>query len=573
MALNGDARPPPGAHHRAPDVAPRRRRERARGAGRPRASAAHRRGAVRRRLGAGGGVLDGAQRDDRPRDPRPEHRAQRHRAAAEHARHAARLPVRRRRGLPHRHVGDPGRADAVDGRDRRRHRGVGGAGGLAHLRGPDADGRRARPLAGRRPGGDHRLHTRCTSQDGAVRGRHRPRRDARARSTPSPTCWRSTTSSSGDYWDDLRLPSGRALRAPGAFVKASDDADRLDQPGTGRRRAHPRGARRPATAPSPRSARRATRPRPRRPAPARGREGRRLLLDRRRADHRQGARRPRRHRRPRRARQPGRPAAPRRPVQGRHPRHQPLPVLRRRSTRRSCRCSSTSSTPPATSVARRLLAWCDIALDSFTAGTMAAARARLRRRPGAEPGHHHGHDVPDGPGRSGRRAGRLRLPRRRGERLLRGHRLGRPPARRAVQRLHRHDRPALPDDRRCSPRSTTAGAPARASSSTRRRWSRRCTSSPPSCSTSRCPASAPGGPATTHPTHAPHDAYPCAGVDQWCAIAVETDEQWRALRHVLGEPAWAMDPRARHGGRTPRQPRPDRSRARRLHRHARRRAS
>ena len=32
------------------------------------------------------------------------------------------------------------------------------------------------------------------------------------------------------------------------------------------------------------------------------------------------------------------------------------------------------------------------------------------------------------------------------------------------------------------------------------------------------------------PTHAPHDAYPCAGVDQWCAIAVETDEQWRALR-------------------------------------------
>ena len=32
------------------------------------------------------------------------------------------------------------------------------------------------------------------------------------------------------------------------------------------------------------------------------------------------------------------------------------------------------------------------------------------------------------------------------------------------------------------------------------------------------------------PRHAPHDAYPCAGDDQWCAIAVETDEQWRALR-------------------------------------------
>ena len=43
------------------------------------------------------------------------------------------------------------------------------------------------------------------------------------------------------------------------------------------------------------------------------------------------------------------------------------------------------------------------------------------------------------------------------------------------------------------------------------------------------------------PTMAPHDAYPCAGVDQWCAIAVETDEQWRALRGVLGEPEWAHD--------------------------------
>ncbi len=44
------------------------------------------------------------------------------------------------------------------------------------------------------------------------------------------------------------------------------------------------------------------------------------------------------------------------------------------------------------------------------------------------------------------------------------------------------------------------------------------------------------------PMRAPHDAYPCAGVDEWCAIAVETDEQWRALRRVLGDPAWAQDP-------------------------------
>ena len=41
------------------------------------------------------------------------------------------------------------------------------------------------------------------------------------------------------------------------------------------------------------------------------------------------------------------------------------------------------------------------------------------------------------------------------------------------------------------------------------------------------------------PSAAPHDAYPCAGEDQWCAIAVETDAQWRALRRALGEPAWA----------------------------------
>jgi len=48
--------------------------------------------------------------------------------------------------------------------------------------------------------------------------------------------------------------------------------------------------------------------------------------------------------------------------------------------------------------------------------------------------------------------------------------------------------------------------------------------------------------ANLDPVHVPHDAYPCAGVDQWCAVAVETDEQWRALRHVMGEPSWAMDP-------------------------------
>jgi crotonobetainyl-CoA:carnitine CoA-transferase CaiB-like acyl-CoA transferase len=46
------------------------------------------------------------------------------------------------------------------------------------------------------------------------------------------------------------------------------------------------------------------------------------------------------------------------------------------------------------------------------------------------------------------------------------------------------------------------------------------------------------------PDSFPHDAYTCAGDDQWCAIAIETDEQWRSLCKVLGNPAWvtpAMD--------------------------------
>ncbi len=44
-------------------------------------------------------------------------------------------------------------------------------------------------------------------------------------------------------------------------------------------------------------------------------------------------------------------------------------------------------------------------------------------------------------------------------------------------------------------------------------------------------------------TAAPHAAYPCAGEDQWCAIAAESDEQWEALRRAIGEPGWALDER------------------------------
>jgi crotonobetainyl-CoA:carnitine CoA-transferase CaiB-like acyl-CoA transferase len=44
-------------------------------------------------------------------------------------------------------------------------------------------------------------------------------------------------------------------------------------------------------------------------------------------------------------------------------------------------------------------------------------------------------------------------------------------------------------------------------------------------------------------TAAPQNTYPAAGEDAWLAIAVETDEQWRALVDALGRPSWANDPR------------------------------
>ncbi|MGI8554090.1 MAG: CaiB/BaiF CoA transferase family protein [Dehalococcoidia bacterium] len=44
------------------------------------------------------------------------------------------------------------------------------------------------------------------------------------------------------------------------------------------------------------------------------------------------------------------------------------------------------------------------------------------------------------------------------------------------------------------------------------------------------------------PDAAPHDVYQCLGEDEWCAIAVETDQQWLSLRRALGEPDWAGDP-------------------------------
>jgi benzylsuccinate CoA-transferase BbsF subunit len=42
---------------------------------------------------------------------------------------------------------------------------------------------------------------------------------------------------------------------------------------------------------------------------------------------------------------------------------------------------------------------------------------------------------------------------------------------------------------------------------------------------------------------APHNLYPCWGVDRWVALAVETDEEFAALAQIMGRPELVYDPR------------------------------
>jgi crotonobetainyl-CoA:carnitine CoA-transferase CaiB-like acyl-CoA transferase len=44
------------------------------------------------------------------------------------------------------------------------------------------------------------------------------------------------------------------------------------------------------------------------------------------------------------------------------------------------------------------------------------------------------------------------------------------------------------------------------------------------------------------PGAAPQGVYACRGEEEWLAIAVEADDQWRALRKALDEPEWSADP-------------------------------
>ena len=41
---------------------------------------------------------------------------------------------------------------------------------------------------------------------------------------------------------------------------------------------------------------------------------------------------------------------------------------------------------------------------------------------------------------------------------------------------------------------------------------------------------------------APHGCYPCRGKDQWVAIAIGTDSEWKALCHIMGDPDWSRNP-------------------------------
>jgi crotonobetainyl-CoA:carnitine CoA-transferase CaiB-like acyl-CoA transferase len=55
-----------------------------------------------------------------------------------------------------------------------------------------------------------------------------------------------------------------------------------------------------------------------------------------------------------------------------------------------------------------------------------------------------------------------------------------------------------------------------------------------------CPGTV--GPAGNVGRHAaPWGLYPCAGDDEWCAVTVRDDEDWRRLRAALGDPGWAAD--------------------------------
>ncbi len=46
-----------------------------------------------------------------------------------------------------------------------------------------------------------------------------------------------------------------------------------------------------------------------------------------------------------------------------------------------------------------------------------------------------------------------------------------------------------------------------------------------------------------HPYASPHGVYRCQGENRWCAIAVFTDEEWKAFCNVIGNAPWTQQPK------------------------------
>ena len=49
--------------------------------------------------------------------------------------------------------------------------------------------------------------------------------------------------------------------------------------------------------------------------------------------------------------------------------------------------------------------------------------------------------------------------------------------------------------------------------------------------------------ANRDPRVVPNGAYRCQGQDRWCVIAVTNDEEWQAFGNVIGSPNWSQDPK------------------------------
>ena len=41
---------------------------------------------------------------------------------------------------------------------------------------------------------------------------------------------------------------------------------------------------------------------------------------------------------------------------------------------------------------------------------------------------------------------------------------------------------------------------------------------------------------------APQGVYPCAGTDNWCALSVQSNEEWQALAELMGQAPWGTEP-------------------------------